>query len=537
MRTTPVLPSPRNLLFLLSTLFLSPVAFGQHPSEIQVLSGEKWWGACTALGSGLPFAPSERIYRLGADNLGNQSAPFLISNYGRYIWSDAPFDFRFDGTSFRIDSPVGEVRAEKAGKNLREALILAKNARFRSNRQTPPDLFFSRPQYNTWIELQYDQSQESIERYADSVLANGFPAGILMIDDNWQRYYGSFDFKAERFPDPKRMIDRLHDKGFRVMLWVSPFMSPDSPEFRELQAKGWLVRAKGTDRAAVIPWWNGYSACYDLTHPEAFAHLQSRLEHMQREYGVDGFKFDAGDTRFYDPATQDYHDPNARAVDQLRQWAELGAHFPYNEYRAAWASQGLPLVQRLADKNHSWEALRQLIPEMLTAGLLGYPYLCPDMIGGGQIADFSAEAQERLDRNLIVRSAQLHALMPMMQFSVAPWRVLDAERLGYCRDAARLHEKLAPYLLETAAQAAKTGEPIVRSMEYMYPGKGFWDCRDQYMLGSKYLVAPILTPDGKRTVRLPRGAWVDDQGKRFKGPLVIEVSALLGRIPYYELKR
>ena len=258
---------------------------------------------------------------------------------------------------------------------------------------------------------------------------------------------------------------------------------------------------------------------------------------MQREYGVDGFKFDAGDTYFYDPATQDYHDKNARAVDHLQRWGELGNRFPYNEYRAAWGLQGSPLVQRLADKNHSWEALQQLVPEMINAGILGYPYTCPDMVGGGQVADFSAKAQERLDQDLIVRSAQLHALMPMMQFSVAPWRVLDAEHLGYCREAAKLHEKMAPYLLETAAQAAKTGEPMVRSLEYMYPNKGFWDCRDQYMLGAKYLVAPVVTAEGKRTVRLPRGTWVDDQGKRFKGPLVMEISVPLGRIPYYELKR
>lgn len=526
-------------IFLVSIVLLTVcrTASGQHKSEIPVLAGERWWGAYTALGAAMPFEAADRSYRLGADNLQNQSAPFLVSSLGRYIWSDAPFTFRFDGRKFLIDSPVGDVRVVKAGKTLREAVILGKNARFRSNGQTPPERFFSRPQYNTWIELQYDQSQEAIERYADDILAHGFPAGILMVDDNWQRYYGNFDFKAERFPDPKAMVDRLHAKGFNVMLWISPFVSPDSPEFRELQSKGFLIKQKGTNKAAIIPWWNGYSACYDLTNPAAFAHLQRQLERMQREYGVDGFKFDAGDTYFYDPATQDYHDKNARAVDHLQRWGELGNRFPYNEYRAAWGLQGLPLVQRLADKNHSWEALQQLVPEMINAGILGYPYTCPDMVGGGQVADFSAEAQERLDQDLIVRSAQLHALMPMMQFSVAPWRVLDAEHLGYCREAAKLHEKMAPYLLETAAQAAKTGEPMVRSMEYMYPNKGFWDCRDQYMFGAKYLVAPVVTAEGKRTVRLPRGTWVDDQGKRFKGPLVMEISVPLGRIPYYELKR
>lgn len=37
---------------------------------------------------------------------------------------------------------------------------------------------------------------------------------------------------------------------------------------------------------------------------------------------------------------------------------------------------------------------------------------------------------------------------------------------------------------------AKTGEPIIRHMEYAFPHQGFVDCRDQFMLGDKYLVAP-----------------------------------------------
>ena len=153
-------------IFLTSIVLLTVcrTASGQHKSEIPVLAGERWWGAYTALGAAMPFEAADRSYRLGADNLQNQSAPFLVSSLGRYIWSDAPFTFRFDGRKFLIDSPVGDVRAVKAGKTLREAVILGKNARFRSNGQTPPERFFSRPQYNTWIELQYDQSQKNFRK-------------------------------------------------------------------------------------------------------------------------------------------------------------------------------------------------------------------------------------------------------------------------------------------------------------------------------------------------------------------------------------
>ena len=532
-----LMKSSGKIVTLLSAALLSAgTALAQQ--KIPVLDGEKWWGAFTAKGSEMPIAaPVKGLQPLSKHSFNNQNVPFLVSNYGRYIWSDGGFDYRFDGDAFTIENAVSPVTVTKAGKNLREAFILAAHDRFPADGTLPPELFFSVPQYNTWIELQYDQNQQDIEKYADDILANGFPAGILMVDDNWQRYYGNFDFKAERFDVPKAMTDRLHAKGFKIMLWISPFVSPDSPEFRELEEKGYLIREKGTRNAAVIRWWNGYSACYDLTNPDAFAHLLAQLRSTQEKYGVDGFKFDAGDLNYYHPAQQDYYDTTALATDHCMKWAELGLHFPYNEYRAGWKMQGKPLVQRLGDKAYSWHDLRLLVPEMVNAGLMGYAYTCPDMIGGGQVGSFRNLDQTKIDQDLVVRSAQLHALMPMMQFSVAPWRVLDKEHLGYCLAAARLHEKMAPYIIETAKHAAETGEPIVRHMEYMYPNKGFSDCRDQYMLGAKYLVAPILTPDGKRTVRLPRGVWVDDLGQKFKGPLVMEISAPVGRIPYYELKR
>lgn len=91
----------------------------------------------------------------------------------------------------------------------------------------------------------YNQNQEDILKYAGHVLENDFPVGVFMVDDNWQKYYGNFDFKPERFPDPKGMIDRLHRQGFKIMFWICLFVSPDSPEFRELQQKGFLIKKGG----------------------------------------------------------------------------------------------------------------------------------------------------------------------------------------------------------------------------------------------------------------------------------------------------
>ena len=83
----------------------------------------------------------------------------------------------------------------------------------------PDSLFFTMPQYNTWIELMYNQNQKDVLAYAEDIVKNGFPPGIIMIDDNWQRHYGNFEFKPDRFPNPAYMVKRLHEMGFKVMLW------------------------------------------------------------------------------------------------------------------------------------------------------------------------------------------------------------------------------------------------------------------------------------------------------------------------------
>lgn len=522
----------RTFLFLavlLSHCFLS----AQHITEIKPMEDEYWWGGAVALGTRMPYLQPMAEFDLSSQNNNNQVVSLLLSNKGRYVWSNTPFRFTVTENGITISSDYETPVISLAGSTLKKAYTEACKKHFKTGGRLPDSLFFTQPQYNTWIELMYNQNQRDILNYARGILANGFPAGILMIDDNWQKHYGNFEFKPEKFPSPKAMVDTLHALGFKVMLWICPFVSPDSPEYRTLSAKGYLLRDKSGE-PAIISWWNGQSACYDLTNPDAAAYFVSTLKSVQEKYGIDGFKFDAGDNNFYPTDNLLSYKKDAISVDHTLAWAKIGLEFPFNEYRAGWQMGGQPLVQRLGDKNYSWSALQSLIPEMTAAGLLGYAYTCPDMIGGGQISSFRDLAPNKFDQTLIVRSAQVHALMPMMQFSVAPWRVLDNENLAIVRNMARLHQSMGGYIMQCARESARSGEPIIRHMEYAFPGEGFARCKDQYMLGDKYLIAPIVTRENTRTVHLPKGTWKDDTGKRYKGGRIIEINAPLDRLPYFE---
>lgn len=513
--------------------------------EIALRPGEKWWGGRVVDAAAMPY-DGARPGRYSLDPLaeGNQAQPLLISSHGRFVWNEEPFAFEFTSRALSLASPNENWVAGEGGGTLADAFRAVARRFFPASGTMPAEELFRLPQYNTWIELLYDQQQEKILDYARSVVRHGFPPGVLMIDDNWHEDYGTWEFSARRFPDPERMIAELHALGFKVMLWVCPFVSADSEMFRLLQKNGWLLREQviapdgtaigPTGDAAIVRWWNGVSAVLDFSHPDAVAWFRAQLDRLVSEHGVDGFKFDAGDTGFYvAPGGRRFISHQPRTPEEhTRDFAKVGLAYPFNEYRACWKLAGQPLVQRLRDKEHTWDALRELIPGSIAQGLMGYAFTCPDLIGGGHAGSF--EDASRFDPELVVRSAQVHALMPMMQFSVAPWRVLETEQVRICRAAAQQHAEFGAEIVALARAAARTGEPIVRPLAWAWPHRGYEEIKDQFLLGDDILVAPVMEKGARsRTVVVPPGRWIDDRGESVSGPARLTIEAPLARLPYY----
>lgn len=511
-----------QLVFFVAFIFSCVTTMCQQMNEpkhlsadiaIRLLPNELWWGGAVTFGNKMPMAKERFSFNLNGDVSQNQSVPLLISSEGRWLWSEDPFRYCFRNDSMVIDKTQNKILFGKNGSSLRDAYQYASRQFFPASGKWPDSLLITAPQYNLWIELMYNPNYQDVLGYAQKVLANGFPAGVLMIDDNWSNYYGEFEFNKEKFPDAKKLMDELHKMGFKTMLWICPFISPDSEVFRELSVKKLLlldnegnqtISWNKAKKPLLIKWWNGYSACLDLTNPAAQQWLKTKLNTLQNKYGVDGFKWDAGDAYFYDsPQLLSYK--KVAATDHSTAWGDAGLQYPLNEYRAMWKMGGQPLVQRLADKEHSWAALQLLIPNTIAQQLSGYTFTCPDMIGGGQFTSFLPG--KIIDQKLIVRSAQVHALMPMMQFSVAPWRILDAVHLNAVKKIVEVRQQYLPRLMQIMQVAAQTGEPALRPLEYNFPHQGFIEIKDQFMLGENLMVAPIITKEDARQIVFPKGKW------------------------------
>lgn len=509
----------------------------EKTAAFEILENEYWYGACAQSGFEMPFGRNTvHSVKLEPNTTPNQASPLIVSNMGRFIWSDSGFNLDIKDGKIKLTYIDGEPKLYEGYKTLKGAYCAAQEMFFAPSKKVMPKEFFAVPQYNTWIEIMYEQTQDKILNYAEGIIKAGYPAGVLMIDDCWSKYYGAWEFDPEHFSDPKAMVDKLHEMGFKVMLWICPFISADSKECRMLEAKGALVKDKNGD-VSVKKWWNGYSAVLDFTSLEAVKWYLEVTRKLMDDYGIDGFKMDAGDAYFYsrDDVTYSPTTPNI----QSELWAKMALNFDYNELRACWKNGGQPLMQRLADKGHNWgnDGVAALIPNELAQGIIGHAFTCPDMIGGGQFVDFLPGAV-KFSEELFVRYAQIAALMPMMQFSASPWRVLSDENKKIVYNCAKLHEKFGEKIWEYAKHAAETGEPIVRYMEYVFPHCGMEKIIDQFMLGDDVLVAPA-TKNGQRdrTVTFPEGTWISDDGKEYTGPTSVEIDVPLARLPYFVKKK
>ncbi len=344
---------------------------------------------------------------------------------------------------------------------------------------------------------------------ARQIRARGYPCSTLIIDDRWESCFGELTFSRD-FPDPAAMIRELHALDFRVWLWVTPFVNQEADGFEELAQDRVLVpRADGAG-AALFTWWGGTAGLLDVTAPQGRAFLRKRLNALQTQYGVDGFKIDGGDFK-YQPASG------------IAAWHEYAGESGYSdallslfedivpgvcESRTAWLSQRRAILWREGGKDSHWgldNGLAAMVTLALHLGLMGYDLLIPDMIPG-RVQTLLSSHPLPTDE-LMVRWTEATAFMPFMQFSYFPWNYC-AETEKVILAYAQLHKRLQTYLFE---QTIERKAPLLRPIWYDAPHvEELFEVADEYLLGNDLLVAPVVECGcTSRDIVLPPGKWTD----------------------------
>ena len=423
------------------------------------------------------------------------------------------------------------------GRNVRTTHDFMSRKHFRAPINIPDEALFRAPIWSTWAQYHSEVDQEKVLNFARNITKHGFKGCQIEIDDRYTSKYGDFMFDPIKFPDPLAMSESVGKLGFRVTSWVTPFTNADSSDYKEGDLRGFWVKGQ-LGEAELVHWWRGNGALIDTTNMAAVAWMKKRLQKLKSE-GVHSFKFDAGESNFLPKGFVSH-----RSLGNPDHYARLYAETMYNitdnrlvEVRVGYRSQHLPVMVRMMDKDSTWgyeRGLATLIPTALLFGMLGYPFVLPDMVGGngnaGSVKTFP-------EKELYLRWVAATVLLPVLQFSIPPW-VYDIETVNITHALLRVRDRHVEYILETARESTRTGWPIIRPMWWAEPENSqTYAIDDQFLVGDNLLVAPVLQPKvTERDIYLPRGRWFDLNRNRplFGGRYLRHYKVGLADLPLFQ---
>ncbi|MBB6350636.1 alpha-D-xyloside xylohydrolase [Nonomuraea muscovyensis] len=415
---------------------------------------------------------------------------------------------------------------------------------------TPPEVLdrynglTSRPElppkwaFGTWISSGFFvDTQERVLARARTIREKGIPCDVLHLDCYWQTegHWSDLRWDPDRFPDPGAMLAELDRMGFKVCLWMNPYVSHLSPAFREAAEAGYFLRTPGGEPYVADCWHGSYPPCgiVDLTNPEAVAWFKDLLRPLLRQ-GVQTFKTDFAEgvphdavaangmtgTDLHNVYTLLFNDAVAEVTHEVHGHSLVWARSSFlggQRHSAQWGG----------DTYTSYAAMGSTLRGGLAHGLSGVPFWSHD--AGG----FTGRPTD----DLYVRWTQFGALSPLLRLhgttSREPWEFPAVEEHAVA--ALRLRYRLMPYLYSAAVEAARTGAPMMRALCVDYPGDPVaWQADLEYLLGRDLLVAPMTAPEGTRQVYLPHGEWVDYwTGEVLTGSRYVRVAKPLEQIPIF----
>mgnify|MGYP000859078026 CR=1 FL=1 len=377
--------------------------------------------------------------------------------------------------------------------------------------------------FGLWLSSSFTTSydERTVLSFIDGMLERGIPLSVFHFDCFWMREneWCSFVWDREMFPDVEGLLQKIHDRGVKVCVWINPYIAQKSKVFDEAMEKGYLLKRRD---GTVWQWdlWQSGLGIYDFTNPETVKWYKDKLKGLLCQ-GVDAFKTDFGERIPVDCVYHDGSDPermhnyysflyNKIVYEAIAE--ERGAQQACLFARSATAGGQRFPVHWGGDCNSTYPAMSESLRAGLSLCLSGFGFWSHDI--GGFEGTAPAHVYKRwLAFGLLSTHSRLHG----SESYRVPWLFGD-EAVEVCRYFTKLKCSLMPYLYGLAAEAARTGLTVMRAMAMEFPEPGAAACDRQYMLGDALLAAPVMREDGSVDVYLPQGIWTDFfTGKRVSG--------------------
>ncbi len=401
----------------------------------------------------------------------------------------------------------------------------------------PPDWSFG-----LWFSTGFaGTDSKAVEADAMKFRELGIPCDVFHFDCYWLRedMWCDFIWDDAMYPDRLQMLRQMKKWGYKICLWINPYVTIKTEMYAEGREKGYFVKNSEGEPYLSDLWHGLLSICaiLDVTNPQAVSWFKSKLNSILLE-GVDVLKTDFGenipeDCVFYNSETgsmmRNYYSIlyNTIVFDTIKRmngerngivWARSG-FTGMQKYPVCWS--GDPLS--------SFEGMAATLRGGLSLALSGVPFWSHDI--GGFYGDVKDEVFARWAQfGLFSSHSRLHGTT-----SRRPWE-FGKRACEIVVDYIKLRYRLMPYILKTAKRCSEEGMPFIRPLIMEHEKEpGIWSISDQYYFGEDIMVAPVFGGDNtQRHVYLPEGEWQDLlTGDQYQGKQWITLMCKLEYMPIF----
>jgi alpha-glucosidase (family GH31 glycosyl hydrolase) len=406
--------------------------------------------------------------------------------------------------------------------------------------------------FGYWWSRYWNYSDREMRDIVGEFERYGIPLDVMVIDMDWHRTddlswnskhvkrdvfgesvgWTGYSWNRSLFPEPKRLLDWLHDRKLKTTLNLHPASGIPARE----DSYAAFAKAMGVTDGGPVPF-----EAADKRFVKNWFHIT--LDPLAKQ-GVDFWWLDWqqwADSKLvpglsntwwlnYIFYTRMQQASRNRALIYHR-WGGMGNH----RYQIGFSG----------DSVISWESLAYQPYFTATASNVLYGYWSHD-IGGHFFAETTRESERHIDPELYVRWMQFGAFSPILRTHSSkeaglrkePWR-FSPEVLTALRNTVSLRYQMAPYIYTASRQAYDTGVSILRPLYYAWPEQSeAYATTGQYMFGDDMLVAPVTQPgeDGIAAVSvwLPPGRWYDsNRGEVVEGGRTIVRDYMLSEVPLF----
>ena len=403
--------------------------------------------------------------------------------------------------------------------------------------------------FGIWMSRMTYFSADEVNGICDRLRKEHYPCDVIHLDTGWFKtdWLCEWKFNEERFPDPKKFVQDLLKKGFKVSLWQLPYVAEDAEQIDEARKNNYICKltkqqdSEGSNFSAL-----DYAGTIDFTSEKATEWYKGLLKRLL-DMGVKCIKTDFGENIHMDA---EYENMSPELLNNLYALLYQKAAYEITKdvtgdgivwARAAWAGcQRYPLHWG-GDSCSSWDGLAGSLRGGLHFGLSGFAFWSHDVPGFHTLPNFMNSV---VQDDVYMRWTQFGVFSSHIRYHGTnkrePWYYPNIAPM--VKRWWKLRYKLIPYILRESEKATHSGSTIVQALIFHHPeDNNCWHIDDEYYFGDDFLVAPVMSSDNCRDIYLPEGEWVEfftgdrlsvsDGGKWLK-----DIETPLDRMPVFVRK-